>query len=155
MDTAVLLSYLEELRKELEQLTQIQSDKMDGVRDHDLDVVNACMKQEQVISLSLRGLEQKRDKVLQSLGLAGSPLSELPDRCPPEQRDSVASAVERVRKQYTLLCSAQEAARTMMEKDLRHISKELEKRGILSDLDEQYQSPNSHPHRGMGTDFRA
>ena len=60
MNTENLLHFLSELQQELDRLTQLQPQKIDAVRAHDLDVLNDCMKQEQAISLSLRGLEQKR-----------------------------------------------------------------------------------------------
>ena len=77
MDIDILLHFFTELQQELERLTQLQRQKIDAVRAHDLDVLNDCMKQEQVISLSLRGLEQKREKLLQALGLSGVSLLEL------------------------------------------------------------------------------
>ena len=156
MDMENLVHFLSELRQELERLTQLQPQKIDAVRAHDLDVLNDCMKQEQAISLSLRGLEQKREKLLQALGLSGVSLLELDRHFPPEQRGAVAQATEGVRKQYRLLCSAQEAARTVIEKDLRAVNGELERRGLLPEEgDDAYQTPSSHPRRGLGTDFRA
>lgn len=156
MNMENLLHFLSELRQELEHLTQLQPQKIDAVHAHDLDALNDCMKQEQVISLSLRGLEQKREKLLQEAGLSGVSLLELDRHCPPEHRGAVARATEGVRKQYRLLCSAQEAARTVIEKDLRAVNGELERRGLLSEeSDDAYQTPASHPLRGLGTDFRA
>ena len=113
------------------------------------------MKQEQVISLSLRGLEQKREKLLQALGLSGVSLLELDRHCQPEHRAAVSQAAEGLRKQYQLLYSAQQAARTVVEKDLRAVNRELERRGLLSEPDDNYQTPSSRSLGGLGTDFRA
>lgn len=155
MDQSQLLSFFSQLQQTLEQLTQLQSEKIAAAKAHDLDALNACIKQEQVISLSLRGLEQKRDKLLQDLGLAGVKLLDAPNHCTPDVRPAAAQAAERLRKQYTVLRSAQEAARTLLEKDLRSINQELERRGVLSDLDEHYQASPSTMPRSMSTDFRA
>ena len=69
MDYTTYQQLLEELGGELEQLITIQNQKIQAVRAHDLDQLNDCMKQEQAISLALRGLEQRRDKLVQELGL--------------------------------------------------------------------------------------
>ena len=155
MDIDTLLHFFTELQQELERLTQLQRQKIDAVRAHDLDVLNDCMKQEQVISLSLRGLEQKREKLLQALGLSGVSLLELDRHCQPEHRAAISQAAEGLRKQYQLLYSAQQAARTVVEKDLRAVNRELERRGLLSEPDDNYQAPSSRSLGGLGTDFRA
>ena len=155
MDIDTLLHFFTELQQELERLTQLQRQKIDAVRAHDLDVLNDCMKQEQVISLSLRGLEQKREKLLQALGLSGVSLLELDRHCQPEHRAAVSQAAEGLRKQYQLLYSAQQAARTVVEKDLRAVNRELERSGLLSEPDDNYQTPSSRSLGGLGTDFRA
>lgn len=155
MDQTPLLSFFSELQQVLEQLTQLQSEKITAARAHDLDALNECMKREQAISLSLRGLEQRRNKLLQALGLSGVQLMDAAKHCAPELRPALGKAVERLKTQYTVLQSAQEAARTLFENDLRSINQELERRGVLSDLDEHYQAvPNTMP-RSMSTDFRA
>ena len=155
MDFSQLLIFFRELQQELERLTRLQSDKTAAAQAHDLDALNECMKREQASSRALRGREQKRDKLFLALGLSGTPLLEIPGRCPPEQRAAMVAAVEGVRKQSALLRSAQEAARTLLEKDLRSINQELERRGVITDLDEHYQaSPGTMP-RSMSTDFRA
>ena len=154
-DMENLLRFFTELRQELDHLTQLQQQNIEAVRAHDLEVLNGCMKQEQAVSLALRGLEQKREKLLEALGLSGVPLLELDRRCPPKYRGEVAQATDKVRKQYALLRSAQEAARTVVEKDLRAVNQELERRGLRSESDDSYQTPSSSPLRGMGADFRA
>ena len=155
MDLENLLHFLGELRQELDRLCQLQPKKIDAVRAHDLEALNECMKQEQAVSLTLRGLEQKREKLLQVLGLSGVPLLELDRHCPPERRGEMARAVEDLRRQYTLLRSAQEAARTVVEKDLRAVNRELGRRGFIFEEEETYQAPSGHPLKGLGTDFRA
>ena len=155
MDFSQLLKFFEELQQELERLTQLQSDKIAAARAHDLNALNECMKREQACSLALRGMEQKRDKLFQALDLSGVPLLEIPGRCPPEQHAAMTAAVEGIKKRSTLLRSAQESARTLLEKDLRSVNQELERRGVFSDLDEHYQTPPGTMPRSMSTDFRA
>lgn len=155
MDTSNLLQFFSELQQELDRLMQLQPKKVEAVRAHDLDLLNDCMKQEQALSLSLRGLEQRRDKLLQSLGLSGLSLLEAAQRCPAEQRRDAVDAAEELRRHYNALRSAQEAARTVIEKDLRAINKQLEQRGILSELDDGYSPNTDSMPKSMRTDFRA
>lgn len=155
MDQTQLVSFFSELQQVLEQLTQLQSEKITAARAHDLQALNECMRREQAISLSLRGLEQKRNQLLQALGLSGVGLMDAAKHCTPELRPVLSQSVERLRRQYTVLRSAQEAARTLFENDLRSINQELERRGVLSELDEHYQATPSAMPRSMSTDFRA
>ena len=45
--------------------------------------------------------------------------------------------------------------RLIQEKDLRAVNRELERRGLLSEPDDNYQTPSSRSLGGLGTDFRA
>lgn len=155
MEYTAFFSYFAELERTLEGLIQLQDDKIKAARAHDLDALNECMKREQAVSLSLRGLEQKRDKLFQALDLAGVPLRELPRRCPPQYQGETASSVERLLKCYERLRSAQAAARALLEKDLHAINRALEERGVLPESEDGYNAPPSAPPSGLRTDFRA
>ena len=155
MDVSALIEFLESLDREIHLLTELQSQKLESVHAHDLERLNDCIKQEQAISLSLRGMEQKRSKLLAGLGLSGVPLRELSQNCPPEQRAAVSTAVERLLRDRQLLSSAQAAARTAMERDLHMISRELEHRGILPESDHPLEQ-TTDAFSGMGhTNLRA
>ena len=155
MEYSEYLHFLAELQKELEQLTELQPQKIEAVRAHDLEALNECMKREQVISLSLRGLERKRDKLFSDLKLSGIALRDISRHCPPEYRSATEEAVEAISRRYEMLQSAQGAARTVVEKDLRRVNRELESKGIQSEPDEHYQAGPSTIPSGMRTDFRA
>lgn len=149
------LAYLEELKETLGRLVEIQNRKVKAVRAHDLEQLDECMKQEQAISLSLRGMEHRRDKLTQELGLKGVPLREVPRRCPAESYGAVSQVVEDILRQNQLLRSAQKAARTIMEKELRAVNRELERQGVDVGGGENYPSPSGQALHGMHTDFRA
>ena len=84
------------LSRQLEELEQLQHKKIQAVRDHDLEVLNDCMKQEQAASLALRGLEQKRESLSRKLGLEKAPLSKVPEILPPEERALAQQKVEQL-----------------------------------------------------------
>lgn len=147
--------YLADLRQELVRLIDLQPEKIKAVKAHDLDALDVCMKQEQAISLNLRGMEQKREKLQSALGIAGVSLRQLPQHCPAEERGKAQQEVEETLRLREELRSAQTAARTIIEKDLRMVNEELERRGIAPEMDEHYQAGQNLPPQKMRTDFRA
>lgn len=143
------LRFLEKLQKELESLTAVQQKKIAAVQAGDLDGLDTCMKHEQAAALSLRGLEQHRGELLKQLGLEKVPLRELSGHAPSSLRQDTQQVVERVLRAYEVLSSAQNAARTLMENDLRHIEKQLEQ----SDKSAAQKPSGTRP--ASATDFRA
>lgn len=127
------LDFLQELTAPLEQLTAVEQQKIDAVRAGDLDGLNGCMKQEQVLSMTLRGLEKKRATLAAQLGLPAGPLRDLPRSAPPELAGRTADAVEAVLSRYQVLDSARQTARTLTEARLRRTEQALRRRGGLEE----------------------
>ena len=142
------LSFLQELCRELDTLRGVEQQKIAAIQAGDLEALDACMKQEQAAALSLRGREQHRGKMLQALGLEGVALGDLPRRCPPQYREQATEITQQVLSSYRVLSSAQQAARTLMESNLRRIQQEL-------DRQEAAQQGPSAAARITTTDFRA
>ena len=117
------LNLMRGLSRTLEQLTQVERDKNDAASRGDLPGVEDCMKREQVLSLSLRGCDQKRDKMLAELGLHGITLNQLEDHSPPELQLETKRVAEELRRQYALFQSASEVARNTLEVNLREIER--------------------------------
>ena len=129
MDMAVWQEYmklLDNLGNTLEKLTEIERTKTAAVASADLAGVEECMKQEQVMSLSLRGMDQKREKLLDRLGLTGARLRDLEAHSPEELRMETRQTVERVRQRYEVFRSASEVARNALESNL-HVIEQLQK----------------------------
>ena len=116
-------AFMEKLGGALEQLTAIANEKNAAVRRDDLMTVNDCMKREQAISLGLRAMDRKREKMLDDLGLRDVRLSDLANHCPAELRIQARSAAEKLRNQYAIFRSASESARMTMEINLHEIEK--------------------------------
>lgn len=147
MDMAVWQDYLkllDSLGDTLEKLTEIERIKTAAVGKGDLDGVEACMKQEQVISLSLRGMDQKREKLLARLGLTGVPLRELEARGPRESHMETRRTVEALRRKYEVFQSASEVARNTLECNL-HAIEQVQRA-------KEAPSPEERPRQA---DFRA
>lgn len=142
------LKLMEGLTRTLEQLTKVERDKNDAAARGDVPEVEECMKREQVISLSLRGYDQKRDAMLAQLGLRGVTLSQLEDHSPPELQLETKRTVEQLRRQYTLFQSASQVARDTLEINLRAIERlQAAQAGGTAEAEEQ--------RKDHQTDFRA
>ena len=76
------LQYLEDLADTLEQMAEVTKAKNKAARAGDLVTVESLMKKEQVFSMTLRGMDIKRDKMLAEMGLQGVPLSKLAENYP-------------------------------------------------------------------------
>ena len=122
------LTFLQELCRELDTLRGVEQQKIAAIQAGNLEALDACMKQEQAAALSLRGREQHRQKMLQALELDGVSLADLPHRCPPQDKEQAMEITQQILRSYQVLSSAQQAARTLMESNLRRIQRELDRR---------------------------
>lgn len=140
------LTLLGKVTKALEDLTAVEQDKIRAVNERDLPAVEQCMKKEQVCSLNLRGLDQKREKLLDQLGMRGVPLRGIMDHCPEGAEEETERAADALRRQYAIFQSASEASRSTLEIHL-HVIEELQKHANGGEL-----SQDAPP---MKADFRA
>ena len=115
------LKLLRGLSKTLKELTQLEQEKNAAASAGNLAGVEACMKREQVMSLSQRYISA--DAMLADLGMSGIPLRGLEDRCPEEFRLETKKVAEELRQQYELFQTASRAARSTLECNLRVIEK--------------------------------
>jgi len=117
------LDFLGQIGKTLEQLTELEKQKAAAVRADDLRSVDACMRREQALSLSLRSMDIKREKMLSELGLRGVRLSGLIEHCPEKYRLQTKEAVETLHRQFAVYQGAAEVARTTLECNLHELEK--------------------------------
>jgi hypothetical protein len=157
------LDLLTTLQKDLEQLSALSRAKIEAVGNDDLMALDAALKQEQALALSLRGLEQRREELLKALDLTGVTLTALPDRYPEDMRLMARRAVEALQSQWREYCGCAEAARMTLESNLHQIEK------VLSRMDPaghdpdmaavtDYKAPTAptaEPPKAMKTDFMA
>lgn len=142
------LQLMRNLTKTLEGLTQVERKKNEAASQGDLAGVEECMKREQVISLTLRGYDQKRDKLLAELGLTGLTLNQMEAHSPDELQMETKAVAEELRRQYKLFQAASQVARDTLEINLRVIE-QLQTRQT-GDAAEAEEKRKHHE-----TDFRA
>lgn len=150
------LDLLEEICQQLESLTALNHQKLDAVRHDDLMTLNEVIKKEQAVSLGMRGLEQKRIKLTEDLGIAQAPLSQLASQAPQPSRRRAKAVSEKIQSQYQLYHAAAEVARNSLEVNLHEIEKFLEQSGAAPLQGAiGYETPEVNLPSQMKTDFRA
>ena len=155
-DHQAYLNLLKELGGSLDRLGELAEQKAQTVRQDDLLAMDEVLKQEQVMSLSLRGLEQRRIKLLAKLGLSEVPLNELPGKYPEELQDEAKRTVEDLRNSYKVFRARSDMARNLLEINLHQIGKAvIAAGGAAKDLEAGYAPPGVEPPKNMKTDFRA
>lgn len=149
------LALLQELGKTLERLTAIEQDKTKAALNDELDVMNECMKQEQAMSLALRGFEQRQQAALKALGLTDVPLSSLAAHAPEDLAMETRKVVEALQTQYALFHGAFEVAQNTLECNLHQVEKILADLGAVPVEGLGYEDPGPELPKPMRTDFRA
>ncbi len=142
------LKLLGELSDTLDQLAGLARRKVSCTREGDLTELDQCMRREQVITLSLKTLERKRQALLSEMGLSEVPLNHLFEHYPPELRLEARDTVDRLQTQFTRYQSAAAAARSVMERALRDIE------SMMPENAPPLPSPDEPPPK-MRTDLRA
>lgn len=149
------LALLEGVGTELERLAGLARQKTEAVRRNDLLALDDTIRQEQAISLSLRGQEQKRQVLVNELGLGDVPLSKLAGRYPPELRARAKGTSEAVQHSYRMYQTAADAARRTLEHGLHEIERVIAAEGGTSARGAGYVPPDVEPPEKMKTDFHA
>lgn len=153
------LSYLQLLRElngSLEQLGEMARRKLAHVRENDLMGLDEVLKQEQAMTLTLRGLEQRRLKLVAQLGLDGVGLTELPSKYPEELQLEAKQTAEQLRNGYSVYRSCADAARNVLELNLHQLEKIIsDAGGSPAAAGAGYRAPGVEPPENMKTDFRA
>ena len=145
-----LLSLFENLSEQLRQLTELAKRKTTVVRKNDLLELDKILKEEQAMSLTLRGLEQKRITLLRQMGLENVPLANLPAKAPAELQQKARETVETLRREFSIYRSAAEIARNTLECNLHEVEKFLAAAGASTE-----NSGEINPPPQMKADFRA
>lgn len=153
------VSYLKLLREvgtSLDRLSALAQEKTRVVRQNDLLGLDEVLKQEQAMTLNLRGLELRRQKLVPQLGLEGTSLSALPDKFPENLEHLARQTAENLRQSYEAYRGYASMARNTLELNLHEIEKIIASSGADPKLAAAgYESPGTEPPKNMKTDFRA
>lgn len=150
------LTVLDGMSGDLDKLADLCREQCAAVRRDDLIGLDGVMKREQVLGLSLRGREQKRQKLSLQLGLDGTRLASLPRQVPKTLQLRAQESAERLRRSYDAYQDAAQVARHTLEINLHEIEKIVAAHGIdLSQTAGPTGEVPAQPPANMKTDFRA
>ncbi len=144
--------FLKELTAELKNLTELQKSKLKAIEEHSLDALNDCIKKEQAISLKMRGIEQKRVKLLNELGLSGTKMADISQKCPAQHKENVEKQVEATMSAYDEYKSIQTKATAEIARNMKFVETSLAHRGYVLENDEQ--DVPTPTHKTQPTDFK-
>ncbi len=150
-----VLELFDKITDILTQLAELEQNKAAAVRRDDLIALDESLKQEQVLALSIRGLEQKRVDLLSQFGLLELPLAELPGKFSADRQMDAKKTVDRLRDAYQIYRHAAEVARDTLECNLHEIEKILANAGVDPSGGPGYGTPDVEPPATMKTDFHA
>lgn len=150
------LDVLDGMSGDMDKLADLCREQCAAVRGDDLIRLDDVMKREQVVGLSLRGREQKRQKLSLQLGLDGTRLAALPRAVPKSLLPRTQESVERLRRSYDSYQNAAQVARHTLEINLHEIEKIIAAHGI-DPAQSAGPAPGAPagPPTNMKTDFRA
>lgn len=149
------LTLLGELSASLDKLSQLARQKTERVQKDDLIGLDQVLKQEQAMTLNLRGLEQKRLKTLPLLGIGEAKLSDLARLYPDHMQIQARQAAEKLLRSYREYRCAAQVARNTLELNLHEIEKIIAASGVDPASGAGYAAPAPEPPKKMKTDFRA
>lgn len=101
----------------------LEQKKLKAVQMDDVATVEACMTQEQALVLKLRGLDQKRERVMKELGWDGKTFSQIVASAPEEERQELQKLFEDLDRSMGVFKDVNDNAMTTMEVHLRDIEK--------------------------------
>ncbi len=130
------LEFLNGLHSELLKLTELQQKKIDSIEKHNLEELDVCIKQEQAVSLVMRGLEQKRKKLLSGLNLQGTTMSQMVEKCPAEFKQQTEENVAKTLEAYAAYTKLQEKVAKILKRNMEIVETSLASRGYVLEQDE-------------------
>lgn len=139
---------LDDFSKVFEQLTSLQQEKIQAVQQDDLQSLDHCMQREQALSLQIRGLQRKKDKTHEALGMQAVSLRQVPEHLSAEDRAQIEPAISHFQTAYEIYSSSATASRAVLETVLQEINHALEE----SKAPPQAKAPN---RQGNFTDIKA
>lgn len=122
------LDMLTQLGNVLDELFDVAQAKIVAARCDNLVQLDQCMKKDQALSLQLRSLEQKREKVLKELKLENTTLNQLVEAYPPDLQLKAKAVVEDVQGKYQRYSGTSKTARIALEGALHQVEKIITER---------------------------
>ena len=124
-----LYELLKENNEVYKMFLELEYDKYKAVIKNDVISLDNIVSQEEVYYLQMRGIEHKREKLLNSLGLSGKTLNEIIDAADDEFKTNLQEQFEELNNTIKEVKKINELLKTIIEVRLRRINKGLSNLG--------------------------
>lgn len=111
----------------LERLTAIEQKKLKAVAANDLDTLNACIKNEQVETLKLKGLDKKREQLQIELGYQNLTYKEIIPLLPQEEKNKSRALYNTLQQKTNEFHAINASVKTALDVNLHTINATLSK----------------------------
>ncbi|MDD4843170.1 MAG: flagellar export chaperone FlgN [Anaerotignum sp.] len=117
-------------------LSFVEKDKLKAVTSKDLDTLNACIKNEQVQVLKLKGLDKKREQVQAALGYENRSFKEIIALLPEEQKKESKELFAMLEQATADFNAVNDSVKTALDVNLHVVNTKLSKLGINPDMEQ-------------------
>lgn len=138
-----LYELLKENNEVYKMFLELEYDKYKAVIKNDVISLDNIVSQEEVYYLQMRGIEHKREKLLNSLGLSGKTLNEIIDAADDEFKTNLQEQFEELNNTIKEVKKINELLKTIIEVRLRRINKGLSNLGEKENTYSNDKSKNS------------
>ncbi len=121
---------IRELTDLFRELSALGGVKLDAARMNNTATLETCMTREQALSMKLKGLEQKRERVQASLGYGGKRFREILETDGAKDDLEMAALFESLSREVQMFREVNDDVNRIVGVNLREIRKELDRRDI-------------------------
>lgn len=122
------IAIIEEFIEFFDGLISIEQEKLDAATKNQVTFVEECMHKEQAAILRLRGLEQRREKEQEQLGMTGYTFRQILECAPPDAVDTLSPLFDQLSDQVRMMQSLSDSAKDIIEVNLHMIQSSLSKK---------------------------
>ncbi len=123
----------------IEELTQVESKKLQAALQNNLDTINECMKKEQALLLKLKGIDKRRETLQKELGYEQFSFRQIIDKVPEEERAEMKKIFDTLSEKYRIYQDTSSSAQKALEMNLHKINKKLEEMHVSDPLQSTYK----------------
>jgi Fe2+ transport system protein B len=131
-------------------LLELEYRKYDTIIKNDIEQLDEIVSEEQVFYLKIRGLEQKREKLVESMGYKDKTISEIIEAVSGEEKEALLSKFNEASKTINEVKRISSLCKTLIEVRMKRIGKILED---LGEKDNTYSMNTSSPEQGKSLLF--
>ncbi len=135
-----LYQLLKEYTEIYKMFLELEYDKYEAVIEDDVIALDNIVSQEEVYYLQMKGIEHKRERLLNSLDLSGKTLKEIIDAAENESKINLQEQFEELNNTIKELNKINDLLKTVIEVRLRRINKEMNN---LGEKENTYTNDNS------------